>query len=278
MRKYAELTRTRVSAFASMTALTGYVAGSGGLDSGALMAALGVFLLASGASALNQVTEQDTDSLMRRTMLRPLPTGTIRRAKATTLSVLLVLSGLLVLGTAGPVPAALGLLATLIYNGIYTPLKKRTGLAILVGAIAGAMPPAIGWAMVGSGPVSPVLLAICLLLYLWQMPHFWMILMRHREDFMRAGLPTPGRHLSNAQIKRICLTWVAATSAAGLMLPLLGSGTGSAALALMLAATALLLVTGLLAFSNPARREYFVNSNIYIILIMLSIVFGSVHP
>lgn len=274
MKKYFVLTRVRVSAFAALASLTGHVTASGDLRPGAVWAAMGVWLLASGASALNQISERHTDSLMRRTMTRPLPSGTMGAGHAAAVSALLIISGLIMLSIKSLFPALLGLCALIVYNFIYTPLKRLSGFAILFGAVAGALPPAIGWAMSGSSMGSPLLIAICFLFYLWQVPHFWMLLARHREDYERAGLPTLGENLSEAQAKRVGLTWTAATSSAGLMLPLLGT-TDTATLALMLAATAILFLSGILGSFSNGRRFYFMSSNIYILFVMISLVSGT---
>lgn len=280
MRKYLVLTRARVSAFAALAAFTGHVTGSGELRPGALVAAAGVWLLASGASSLNQVSERDIDSQMKRTRQRPLPAGEMSIRHAFVLSVVLIVSGLSVLLLEGfnPLAPLLAICALFTYNGLYTPLKRVTGLAILIGAVAGALPPAIGWALSGSPLSSPLLIALCSFFYLWQIPHFWMLLARHREDYERAGLPTLGTHLSEVQVKRIGLTWTAATATAGLMLPLFGStGPGTSALTLMLFATTILLISGILGGLSEGRRSYFISSNIYILLVMLSLVSGSVY-
>jgi len=280
MSGYLTLTRARLSAFTGIAAFMGHTMGAESLTTGSIYSALGVYLLASGASALNQIAERDLDILMERTKKRPLPSGTMSLGAAWLVTFLLLASGLgtIIKFSSGPAAVLLSLGALVIYNGIYTPLKRLSGFAILVGALAGAMPTAIGWAMSGGAIASYQLAAVCLMFYLWQMPHFWMLLARYREDFERAGLPTPGVHLSDGQIRRVCLTWASATSASGLMLPLFGSGTGRAALTLILVASILLLVTGLLGVVSVVRRSYFVNTNIYILMIMLSIVSEAFYP
>lgn len=277
MKRYLVLTRARVSAFTGLAALMGHAMGTGELAPGSLQAALGVYLLASGASTLNQLAERRTDSLMKRTRLRPLPSGTMGLPSAWLICLFNIAAGLITIGAAayGPAALVLALCALLIYNGIYTPLKRRTGLAILVGALAGALPPAIGWAMSGAGLDSPLLLALCLLFYLWQMPHFWMLLVRHREDYRRAGLPTLADRLTHTQLRRISMTWIAATSAASLMLPFFGATTTSGALILVVAASSFLFITGALSLFSVKHEYVFAHSNIYMLLIMLSYIAGT---
>ena len=277
MKRYLVLTRARVSAFTGLAALMGHSMGAGELGPGSLPPALGVYLLASGASALNQIAERRTDSLMERTRGRPLPSGTLSLTSAWLICLFNIAAGFITLGVAAPGPASLvlSLCALLIYNGLYTPLKRRTGLAILVGALAGALPPAIGWAVSGAGLDSPLLLALCLLFYLWQMPHFWMLLLRHRADYRSAGLPTVADRLSPTQLRRISMTWIAATSAASLMLPLFGAGTTRGALIMVSVASAFLFITGVLCLFSAKREHYFAHSNIYMLLIMLSYIVGT---
>jgi len=277
MNAYMALTRAGLSAFTGLASFMGHAMGAGMLTFGSIYSALGVYLLASGASALNQITELDIDRVMERTKGRPLPSGTMSLRLAWLVTALLLAAGLaaIIKGSSGPAAVLLSLGALIIYNGLYTPLKRLSGLAMLVGALAGAMPPAIGWAMSGSSINSPLLAAVCLMFYLWQMPHFWMLLVEHGEDYERAGLPTLAGQLSPEQMRRISLTWISATCAVSLMLPMLGAGRTAMASTLMVAASAFLFVTGALSLLSGRRQWLFLHSNLYILLVMLSCIAGT---
>jgi protoheme IX farnesyltransferase len=151
---------------------------------------LGTTLVASGAAAINQVHEWDTDRLMRRTRLRPIADGRMSRTRGTAIAAALSLAGLLVLATSSNLVAASVALATLVsYAALYTPLKRRTSLATVVGALPRAQPPLIGWAAVtGSvGGVEPW--SLFLIGFFWQLPHVLAISWIYRDEYARAGIP-----------------------------------------------------------------------------------------
>ena len=150
---------------------------------------LGTGLVAGGASAFNQVFERDLDALMRRTRTRPLPDQRLQPQEGLLFGSAVTIAGLLLIVAASNLLAAAVALATLLsYAAIYTPLKRRTSFATVIGAIPGALPPIIGWAAVeGALPIQPwILFGI---MFLWQLPHFLAIAWMYREDYARAGFP-----------------------------------------------------------------------------------------
>jgi protoheme IX farnesyltransferase len=152
-------------------------------------ALVGTALVAGGASALNQVWERETDGLMRRTQTRPIPAGRLRVMDGTWFGLALSIAGLIELAWMVNLISAAVAAATLVsYLLIYTPLKKRTSLATLIGAIPGALPPVIGWAA-ASGTISRPAFVLFGIVFLWQMPHFLAIAWLYREDYTRAGIP-----------------------------------------------------------------------------------------
>ena len=161
------------------------------MDLGALaVTCLGTMLVASGAAAFNQVTERATDQLMERTRRRPVAEGRITPAEGHTVAAALSITGLLMLWLAVNLAAAIVALATLLtYTAVYTPLKRRTSLSTIIGAVPGALPPLIGWAGAGGSLADPAAWALFLLMFLWQLPHFLAIAWIYRDDYGRAGLP-----------------------------------------------------------------------------------------
>ena len=187
----AALTKPRITALVTLTALLGFVMGAPGAISLAdlLPALLGTALVAAGASALNMLLERETDARMHRTRDRPLPAGRLRPSDATVLGGALTLAGLATLYfLAGPLPAALALATWLSYLFLYTPLKPRTSLSTLVGAVPGALPPVIGWSA-ARGSVDGGAVVLFAILFLWQIPHFLAIAWIYRDDYARGGLP-----------------------------------------------------------------------------------------
>ena len=150
---------------------------------------LGTGLVSAGGSTLNHVVERDTDALMRRTAARPLPAGRLDPDAALLLGVALGVAGLVYLALAVNIlTALLGAVAIAGYVFVYTPMKRVSSLATIVGAVPGAIPPMMGWSAVTGGLALPawVLFAI---LFLWQMPHFLAIAWLCRDDYERAGFP-----------------------------------------------------------------------------------------
>ena len=150
-------------------------------------ALLGTLLVSSGAGALNQYIERRFDAQMRRTARRPLAAGRIEPSSALWFGILLSLAGGIYLAVAVNALAALLAVLTLgAYLALYTPLKRKTPLCTVVGALPGAMPPLIGWAA-ASGKLSFEAWVLYLILFLWQFPHFMAIAWMYRVDYARAG-------------------------------------------------------------------------------------------
>ena len=180
----------------------------------------GVLMLACGAAGYNSVQEVAVDGLFRRTRQRPLVTGTISTVAATAFSILLSFSGLLILwlATRNWPPVLLGLAAWGLYNGVYTPLKAASVFALLPGGLAGALPPLIGWTGAGGSISDAPAWMLFALFFLWQIPHYCLILLCHQQDYCTVDRPTLVRFLPEISLRRITLIWMLACMA--LALPL----------------------------------------------------------
>ena len=188
---YVTLAKPRLNLLVVATTLAGYyMAAPRNLGWLLLLNTLiGTALVASGASAFNQLLEIDSDGLMRRTRARPLPSGRITPARAKAFALVLSVIGLAQLAYAVNLLAtAVAFVTLLTYTVFYTPLKKRTSLATVVGGVPGALPPMIGWAAV-RGNLSLEAWILFGIVFLWQMPHFLAIAWMYREDYKRAGFP-----------------------------------------------------------------------------------------
>jgi heme o synthase len=187
---HLELAKARLSSLVLVTAGAGYVLASGTAPVAPWHLAatlLGTALAAFGANALNQWLEVPLDRRMNRTRGRPIPSGRLSANEALFAGVAEVALGSgLLLGVAGPLPAALALLVALLYVLAYTPLKTRGPSCTQVGAVCGALPPVIGWTAV-TGNVDPGAWMLFGLLYVWQLPHFLAIDWVHRADYARGG-------------------------------------------------------------------------------------------
>lgn len=149
--------------------------------------AVGVFVITAGASAMNMFIERRTDALMNRTKTRPLPMNALTPAAALAIGAAASLLGLLVLLPLGLLPAGIAALCWILYIVVYTPLKARTSLNTIVGAIPGALPPLIGWTATGA-PLSMLAFVPFLLMFVWQVPHFLALAWMYRDDYERGGL------------------------------------------------------------------------------------------
>ncbi len=210
---YLALTKPDVSFLVVLTTAAGFYLGSRGpLDLLRLAhTVFGTTLVAAGTSALNHYFERASDARMRRTISRPLPSGQLQPAEALWFGVGLAVLGTLYLALAAGALASLLALGTCVsYLAAYTPLKKRTTLATLVGAFPGAAPPLIGWAA-ARGSLSGDAWTLYAILLLWQFPHLLAIAWMYREDYARAGirmLPVVDRS-GAATFRQILLTALA---------------------------------------------------------------------
>jgi protoheme IX farnesyltransferase len=222
---YVALTKPRVAILVLFTVAAGCLLAGGNGVSGWLVlhAVFGTALVAAGASALNQWLERDSDARMKRTASRPLPAGRMQPLEAIGFGFGLGVTGVVYLAWALPSPwaAALAAITFVLYVAVYTPLKTRTTLNTLVGAIPGAMPPVIGWCAV-RGQITAEAVTLFVILFLWQVPHFLAIAWIYREEYSRAGLRmlpvTDARgRLTGRQMVTWCLALIPASLAPGLL-------------------------------------------------------------
>ncbi len=195
----------RISVASTFTTALGYILSSNSIGVDFLFACAGVFILASGSCALNQVQEWKYDKLMQRTLQRPIPQENLSPRQGFIIALSLLLIGLSILYFSGPsrTPFYLGLLATILYNLVYTPLKRLTPFASIPGALIGAIPPLIGWSFSGEELFHPLSMSIAIFFFVWQIPHFFLILLVYEKDYTNAGFPVLTNLLSTLQIARI---------------------------------------------------------------------------
>jgi protoheme IX farnesyltransferase len=224
IRTLARLYRPRLSLLNAVSSLGGYLLYPEEIEWLRLLAAFfGVLLLAAAASALNQVLEPDLDRLMERTRQRPLPSGQLTTKAASLHGGGCLLAGLLLLETAGGLGTMLlGALTLFLYLALYTPLKRRSSWALALGAVCGALPPVIGWSAAGGDPLDFRVVLLAGLLYLWQIPHFWLFQRRHAEDYRRAGIPSVAAGLDAGITTCLFRLWIVALVAAAMLLPAFG--------------------------------------------------------
>lgn len=195
MKLFAQLTKVGITIFVVLSAIAGYVTGFQSETtfqwSHFLDLILGVFLLSSGSLALNQVQEYKLDALMKRTASRPVASGKITPTAAGLFAFFFLFSGLQVLWRVSPLSFSFGLATVLLYNGLYTYyLKPKWIYAAVPGAIPGTLPVTIGYAAINSDIFSSESIYLFLILFLWQMPHFWALAIKFKDDYHEGGIPT----------------------------------------------------------------------------------------
>ena len=267
------LTKPRVVLMVLVTTLMGYdVALTGPADYLRMIHLLiGSLLAAGGTLALNQYGERDLDARMDRTRARPLPAGRLQPLEAWLFGVALTLVGTAYLAAlVNPLVALVTLATTILYLFAYTPLKRRTPLCTLVGAVAGALPPVAGWAA-ARGDVAPGAWVLFAILFLWQLPHTLAIARLYRDDYARAGvrvLPVvdPDGASTERQVVLACVALVSVS-----LLPAVAGWTGpiylAGALLLGLAFSAVGVEQALVP-SPRAARHVLLASLIYLPLLL----------
>ena len=274
---YVALAKPRLNLLVVATSAAAYDLGALGGPGLVPMAhaVVGTALVAGGAAVLNQVYERDTDRLMRRTRLRPLPDGRVAPAEARIFGLVLAVAGLALLAARANVLAASLALATLvIYLAVYTPMKRRSPFATLVGAVPGAFPPLIGWTA-SHGWVSAGGAALFAIVFLWQIPHFMAIAWLYRDDYAKAGFPMlPVIEPDGRRTGRQAAMYAAVLLPASLVPTLIGvSGWTYFAVATVLGVALLWLsVRFARAPSDKSARALFLASITYLPLIWIAMV------
>lgn len=208
----------------TLSALAGYLFFSPEVDCFFWVTACSTLLVCSGSAAMNNYQDRERDKRLARTRNRPLPSGLLLPKTVLSQGILLTLCGFsgffFTRNPLGSIIAAC--MGVLLYNGIYTPLKSRTLLAIIPGSMCGMLPPLMGWCAAGgclfSGAVpvsaSPYpsqagsLFSFMILMGIWQLPHYWLILLIHKTDYANSRLPSMLSILTENQLKKIFLVWI----------------------------------------------------------------------
>jgi protoheme IX farnesyltransferase len=267
------LGKIKISLLATLSTATGYLLATGKITIHMLVPTAAVFLLACGSCALNQYQERETDQWMERTKSRPIPSGRLNPETALWISIGLILSGSLILFSgARDLALALGLFVVLWYNLIYTPLKRKTAFAAIPGALVGAIPPALGWVAGGGRILDPRIGGVALFFFIWQIPHFWLLLLDSSKDYENAGLPSITKIFSTEQIKRIIFVWLLSTGISSLIIPLFGLLNSFFFFLLLVAAVSWLFWNTIIFLRShddkDSLRATFTKLNIYAVLVI----------
>lgn len=270
-----ELGKFRIAQLVTLSTATGYILASGRFSLHMLIPMAGILLLALGSGALNQYQERARDAKMPRTCNRPIPSRRISPRGALVISFGLMLAGAVVLysGT-NPTALILGLLTAVWYNGVYTNLKKITPLAVIPGSLIGSLPPMVGWVSAGGYVFSPVVLALAFFFFIWQIPHFWLLLLNFGQDYEKAGYPSLTAMMDRGQLGRLTFMWIVATAAAIIILPVFGLAQSVVIFFLLFISAAALVYFSLSLIRSSGQGSFrlaFRSINFFILLVMVLI-------
>jgi len=234
----------------------------------------GGLLVSGSANTINQILEKNTDKLMARTANRPLPTGRLSETEAAIVAVITGAGGIAIMALAfNWLSAVLSLISLILYGFVYTPWKKWNSLAVLVGAIPGALPPLIGWAA-GADQLSEGGWALFAIQFLWQFPHFWAIAWIAHQDYTKAGfklLPAAGG--PNKMTALQAATYALLLIPAGIA-PYLLRLTGSVSAVICILAGVFYLYRAITLYRKldvPAARKLMFGSYIYLTVVQLAL-------
>jgi protoheme IX farnesyltransferase len=237
-----------------------------------LHTAIGTLLVGGAAGVLNQYIERRSDALMKRTEHRPLPAGRVQPAEALFFGIILGIGGLSYLALlTNWLAVSLAVLTLVSYLAIYTPLKRTTPFATVIGGIPGALPPLIGWAVV-QGRVSMEAWSLFFILFFWQMPHFFSLAWMYRKDYARAGYKVlgvldPTGDITGRQILVYCCVLVPAS-----LMPMAIGFAGYRYFGGALLLSISFLITGCIFFrthTSMAARRIFYSSLVFLPLLFI---------
>lgn len=271
------LIKYKISIAVSFTAITGYIVFTGRSDLQIMPLALGVFMLAGGSSGLNEVQESKSDAKMARTMHRPIPSGKISARSALIVSILFIITGLaLLFSFFGATTALLGLFNLAWYNGLYTNLKKRTAFAVVPGSLVGAVPVLMGWTAAGGNLFESTIVFIAFFLFIWQIPHFWILMLKYNREYEEAGFPTINQAVNPVNLKMIIYSWIISTSFISITIPLFLIKISAPFFLIIFVLNILFIaVFTKLSFGNldgPHFRRSFISINIYMFIFMIMLI------
>ncbi len=240
---------------------------------------IGGFLITAGANAFNQVLEKDYDRLMRRTQNRPLAAGRMNAPEALLIAGLSGITGVIVLWLCFNMLAAiLGAISMFTYAFVYTPLKRLSPLAVLVGAIPGALPPLIGW-VCATGVVGFEAMLLFSIQFLWQFPHFWAIAWISHDDYQRAGfklLPSTGG--KDRQTALLSILYIAILIGVS-VLPVVTGMTGYISGAVIVAAGIIFLMQSIRLYKSCEIKDakaLMFGSIVYLPVVLIALLTGAI--
>jgi protoheme IX farnesyltransferase len=280
-RSFLAFIRYKVSIAVTFSAYTSALICRGSLSILDILPMTGIFLLAAGASALNQYQEKDYDARMSRTMNRPIPSAKIKPLTSLLIVFLFIFAGLSLIASGEHwFTLLLGIVNIIWYNGLYTWLKRKTAFAVVPGALTGAIPVLMGWTAAGGYLFHPLPLFLAFFIFLWQVPHFWLLSLIHEEDYRNAGFPVLSDIFTVPQMKKIIFAWLVAASLSSVLMILFGVVNHNFTIVIIVVLNAVLLFLSAyyLFISRISRyRLLFLMVNIFMLLVFCLIIADNIY-
>jgi heme o synthase len=272
LKQISLLIRFKLSVSVAFSTLVAYFLATEHISLSPFFLFTAIFLLASGASALNQIQERKHDAKMLRTHLRPIPNGTISLRTSWIISLAFMISGLVCLFVFGTLLSLLlGIFSLLWYNLLYTGLKRITAFAMVPGTLTGVIPIMIGWEAAGGKLSDQNFMFICLFMIVWQLPHFILLMLRYREDYKKAGFPALTDKYSIRSVKDIITSGIVALlTVCGGMIYYGVFHFGAIQVIVVLACLAFLVIFMKDLYKKKSElKSAFISINIFMLLIMM---------
>lgn len=271
-----ELGKFRITSFVALSSSVGWILNKGIIEFSMILPLIGTFLLAAGSSTINHFQERKFDSLMERTKNRPIPSNRIDPISALMIGINFILFGSVILYLSSNATALyLGWLAVIWYNVIYTPMKRKFAMAVVPGALIGAIPPMIGWVASGGKLFDIKILMVSFFFFIWQIPHFWLLVLIHGNDYEKAGFPTISKIYNALQVSRITFVWIAALVASGFLIPLFHVSSKPISFILLFLLGAWLLISTKNILSEYLEkiifRKAFIKINLFVLAVIIII-------
>jgi len=275
IKDYISFTKTILSFAVGIPGVMVYLLATDEITSDLGITFFAIFLLALGVCALNQFQERHLDALMPRTQNRPLVTGRISEKEALGIIITLIgFSSLMIYNVLGYQGVLIFTLVVFIYNGIYTPMKKVSPYAVFPGALLGVIPPVLCWMAAGANLLDPSFLVLAWFYFIWQIPHFWLLVLVYHEDYKKANFPTMVELLGGESLARITYIWILFTIISALMAVSFFMPQNSVILGLVLSHSLFMLYKGMpLLYKDTWKnkklcRKTFMQLNLYTLTVI----------
>ena len=276
MKHFFSLTKLPLSFGVALSCLLSFFIASGAYMPIILPVVLAVLLLSMSICALNEVQEVQLDAKMERTKNRPLVTKAISINQALTIIMVLMAPAFaLIYQSLGLIGFNILALSLIFYNGIYTPLKQKTAFAVVPGALLGISAPALGWLAGGGTLLDYDFMALALMMFVWQMPHFWLLTLMYYEDYQRAKFPLAIELFGKLGLIRVTFIWYLLTLLAGVALIYAVYPQNLIVLTLSVVATLYYIYQSLKLLNThklKTKKDYkkfFMDLNIFVMIIMI---------